>query len=51
MSYLTAIDTGIEKIISKPLISITCIILIGFLIRIYFTPWNLPTNSFDSIKY
>ena len=51
MNYLTAIDTGIEKILSKPLISITCIILIGFLIRIYFTPWNLPTNSFDSINF
>jgi hypothetical protein len=51
MNYLASVDTMLEKILSNPVISIGCIILIGFIIRVYFTPWHLPTDSFDSIFF
>ena len=51
MNYLVKIDATIEKILLKPIIPIVCIIFIGLIIRIYFTPWHLPTNSFDSVIF
>jgi len=51
MNYLLLFDTQIERILSKPVISILCIVLIGFIIRVFFTPWQLPTNSFDSFFF
>ncbi len=51
MNYLTTLDIGIEKILLRPIISVVCIVLIGLIIRVYFTPWDLPTNSFDSVMF
>lgn len=38
-----------EKFWSNPIIPICCVVLIGLAVRIYFTPWHLPTNSFDLV--
>lgn len=37
-----------NKILSKPVTAIITIICVSLILRIYFTPWNLPTNSSDS---
>lgn len=48
MHFIEKIDEKIEKIQSKTILSLSLIILLGLVIRFYFTPWELPTNSSDS---
>lgn len=48
MQLIEKIDEKIEKIQSKTILSLSVAILLGLAIRFYFTPWELPTNSFDS---
>ena len=48
MHLIELIDEKIEKIQSKTIISLSVVILLGLVIRLYFTPWELPTNSGDS---
>lgn len=45
------IDNFLEKLFSRTFVSLTLVILLGILIRVYFTPWNLPTNSPDAFAY
>ena len=48
MRLIELIDEKIEKIQSKTILSLSIIILVGLAIRLYFTPWDIPTNSSDS---
>ena len=48
MHLIELIDEKIEKIQSKTIFSLFIIILVGLAIRLYFTPWDIPTNSSDS---
>jgi len=48
MHLIELIDEKIEKLQSKTILSVSIIILLGLSIRVYFTPWELPTNSLDS---
>ena len=48
MRIIEFIDEKIGKTQSKTIISLFIIILLGLVIRLYFTPWDLPTNSSDS---
>jgi hypothetical protein len=48
MQIIGFLDDKLEKIQSKTIFSLFIIILLGFMIRVYFTPWDLPTNSSDS---
>ena len=48
MHLIELIDEKIEKIQSKTIFSLFMIILVGLAIRLYFTPWDIPTNSSDS---
>ena len=48
MSLIELIDKKIEKIQSKTILSLSVIIFLGLVLRLYFTPWELPTNSLDS---
>lgn len=41
----------LKKVYSSSYFSLGIIILIGLLLRIYFTPWNLPSNSPDAFVY
>ena len=45
------IDNFLEKLFSRTVIVLTLVILLGIIIRIYFTPWDLPTNSPDAYAY
>lgn len=45
------IDNLFEKIFSKTVIALTLTVFLGIIIRIYFTPWDLPTNSPDAFGY
>jgi len=48
MQIFEFIDEKLEKIQSKTIFSLSMVILLGLAIRLYFTPWDLPTNSSDS---
>lgn len=48
MQIFEFIDDKLEKIQSKTIFSLSIVVLLGLAIRLYFTPWNLPTNSSDS---
>ena len=48
MHFIELIDEKIENLQSKTILSLVVVILLGFIIRVYFTPWDLPTNSSDS---
>jgi len=45
------IDAKIEQIFSNPLISLSIIFLTGFLLRLYFTPFDLPSRSQDAFYF
>ncbi len=45
------VDNFLEKLFSRTVIVLTLVILLGVIIRIYFTPWDLPTNSPDAYAY
>lgn len=48
MQIIEFMDNKLEKIQSKTIFSLSMVILLGLAIRLYFTPWDLPTNSSDS---
>ena len=48
MQIIKFLDDKLEKIQSKTIFSLFVIILLGLIIRVYFTPWDLPTNSSDA---
>ena len=48
MQIIEFIDNKLEKIQSKTIFSLFLVALLGLFIRVYFTPWDLPTNSYDS---
>jgi hypothetical protein len=47
--YLQVVENTLEKLFAKTFLIITISIILGLIIRIYFTPWNLPLNSPDAI--
>ncbi len=49
MQIIEFIDNKLEKIQSKIIFSLFLVALLGLSIRLYFTPWDLPTNSSDSV--
>lgn len=44
-------DCKIDVIFSKSIISVSTILLIGFALRIYFTPFDLPSRSNDAFFF
>lgn len=48
MRITKLIDDKLEVIQSKKIFSISLVILVGLVFRVYFTPWELPTSSSDS---
>jgi hypothetical protein len=46
--YLQVVEHTLEKLFAKTFLIITISIILGLIIRIYFTPWNLPLNSPDA---
>lgn len=51
VNILSLIGTHMSKVLSKPVTAIITIICISLTLRIYFTAWNLPTNSSDSLLF
>ena len=51
MEITNFIESKLEVIQSNTIISLIIIIAIGASIRVFFTPWHLPTNSFDSLIF
>lgn len=49
--FLEKIESITEKIFSKPLILLTLILLSGFLLRIFFTPFDLQSRSSDAFIF
>ena len=50
-SVIEKIDNKIEMIFSNPLIPLVLIFLSGFLLRLYFTPFDLPSRSQDAFVF
>ncbi len=44
-------ESKLKKIYLSPYFSLGIIILIGLVLRIYFAPWNLPSDSPDAFVY
>jgi 4-amino-4-deoxy-L-arabinose transferase-like glycosyltransferase len=51
MQIIEFIDNKLEKILSKTIFSLLVIVFLGLIIRVYFTPWHLPTDSSDSFIF
>ncbi len=49
--YLQIVENTLEKLFAKTFLVIAIVTIIGLIIRIYFTPWNLPLNSPDAFIY
>ena len=47
MTITKVIESKLDIFEKKPILALTIIVLIGTTIRLFFTEWNLPTNSFD----
>jgi len=50
-SVIEKIDNKIEMIFSNPLVPLVFIFLSGFLLRLYFTPFDLPSRSQDAFYF
>lgn len=50
-SNIEKIDSKIAKIFSNPLVPLAIIFLSGFLLRLYFTPFDLPSRSQDAFYF
>lgn len=50
-SVIEKIDNKIEMIFSNPLVPLAIIFLSGFLLRLYFTPFDLPSRSQDAFYF
>ena len=42
------IETKLEYLQSKPILALSIVIMFSLSLKVYFTPWNLPTESFDA---
>jgi hypothetical protein len=50
-NIIEKIDEKIDILTSKPIIAILLLFLIGFTLRIYFTPFELPSRSSDAFFF
>lgn len=50
-NFAETIESKIEFISSRPIISVSIILLIGFSIRLFFTPFDLPSRSSDAFFF
>lgn len=51
MQLAEFIESKLEFVQSKPILSLSIVMLFGLLLRVYFTPWHLPTESFDAFIF
>ena len=51
MQLAEFVESKLEFVQSKPILSLSIVILFGLLLRVYFTPWHLPTESFDAFIF
>ena len=50
MQLTEFIESKLEYLQSKPILTLTIVMLFGLSLRVYFTPWHLPTESFDALS-
>ena len=51
MTISELIETKLEKLQSRIYVPLIIVITIGLFLRIYFTPWHIPSNSPDAFVY
>lgn len=44
-------ESKLEYLQSKPILALSIVMLFGLLLRVYFTPWHLPTESHDAFIF
>lgn len=45
------IESKLEYLQSKPILALSIVMLLGLSLRVYFTPWHLPTESHDAFIF
>lgn len=50
-NILQITENILEKLFTRTFLVLTIVVLLGLCIRIYFTPWNLPSNSPDAFVF
>jgi len=51
MQLVEFIESKLEYLQSKPILTLSIVMLFGLLLRVYFTPWHLPAESFDAFIF
>ncbi len=51
MQLTEFIESKLEYLQSKPMLTLSIVMLLGLSLRVYFTPWHLPTESFDAFGF
>ena len=51
MQLTELIESKLEYLQSKPIFALSIVMLLGLSLRMYFTPWHLPTESFDAFIF
>jgi len=51
MPVLELIETKLEKLQSRTILPILAVVLLGLILRIYFTPWHLSSSAPDALVY
>ena len=51
MPVLELIETKLEKLQSRTVLPILAVVLLGLILRIYFTPWHLSSSAPDALVY
>lgn len=51
MQLSESIESKLEFLLSKPILSLSIVMVLGLSLRVYFTPWHLPTESFDAFIF
>ena len=51
MQIFQKFEEKLEKLYSAKIIALLSVIVMGLLLRIFFTPWDLLTNSSDAFVF
>ncbi|MEX2192370.1 MAG: glycosyltransferase family 39 protein [Nitrosarchaeum sp.] len=51
MQLAEFIESKLERLLSKPILALSIVMLLGLSLRVYFTPWHFPTESFDAFIF
>ena len=48
---INTIEKGVEKIVERKILALFFVAMLGIVLRVYFMPWDYPTNSLDAFVF